>query len=71
MFFFGLLLRNCINCVHNCEDHSSLDFDLSQKNMTVDSQDPEDFFVVKSTTFLFSVNQVGEIAKRKKKKKKE
>ena len=38
--------------------------------MTVDSQDPEDFFVVKSTRFLFSVNQVGEIAKRKKKKKK-
>ena len=23
--FFRLLLRICINCVHNCQDHSSLD----------------------------------------------
>ena len=23
--FLRLLLRNCINCVHNCQDHSSLD----------------------------------------------
>ena len=23
--FWRLLLRNCINCVHNCQDHSSLD----------------------------------------------
>jgi len=24
--FSGFYIRNCINCVHNCEDHSSLDF---------------------------------------------
>ena len=24
--FFAGFLRNCINCVHNCEDHSSFDF---------------------------------------------
>ena len=65
--FFGLFLRNCINCVDNCEDHSSLDFifaaliydlfhiHLSPKKMIVDTQDAEDFFAVKSTTDLFSV----------------
>ena len=26
--FFRFLLRNCINCVHNCEDHSLPDFIL-------------------------------------------
>ena len=25
-FIFSGFLRNCINCVHNCEDHSSFDF---------------------------------------------
>ena len=25
-FFFTGFIRNCINCVHNCEDHSSFDF---------------------------------------------
>ena len=24
--FFSGFLRNCINCVHSCADHSSLDF---------------------------------------------
>ena len=24
--FSGFYIRNCINCVHNCEDHSLLDF---------------------------------------------
>ena len=26
VFFFQGFLRKCINCVHNCEDHSSFDF---------------------------------------------
>ena len=25
-FFFTDFIHNCINCVHNCEDHSSFDF---------------------------------------------
>ena len=24
--FFSAFLRNCVDCVHNCEDHSSFDF---------------------------------------------
>ena len=28
--FFSVFLRNCINCVHNCEDHSSFDFSFPQ-----------------------------------------
>ena len=31
IFFFRLLLRNCIICVHNCEDHSSLDKDYTAR----------------------------------------
>ena len=26
IFLFSGFLRNCINCVYNCEDHSSFDF---------------------------------------------
>ena len=25
---FQASIRNCLNCVHNCDDHSSLDFKI-------------------------------------------
>jgi len=25
---FQASIRNCLNCVHNCDDHSSLDFNI-------------------------------------------
>ena len=33
----GFCVRNCINCVHNCEDHSLLE-DFLYKNQKTDLQ---------------------------------
>ena len=48
--FFRLLLRNCINCVYNCQDHSSFDKILlliSQERKTLRNRTGKQFQYIK------------------------